>query len=89
MVLGYLAQNPSNTLWIVPCGLNFFNRHQFQSRSYADFGVPITVPGNLVGVYREGGEAKKKVKKKEFPPFVPVLPITRCKRKGVIGNKKN
>ncbi|KAF9366878.1 hypothetical protein BGX34_003978 [Mortierella sp. NVP85] len=60
MVLGYLAQNSSNTLRIVPCGLNFFNRHRFRSRFYADFGVPITVPDNLVTMYREGGEAKKK-----------------------------
>ncbi|KAI8347838.1 hypothetical protein B0O80DRAFT_192390 [Mortierella sp. GBAus27b] len=60
MVLGYLAQHSSNTLRIVPCGLNFFNRHRFRSRFYADFGVPITVPDNLVAMYREGGDAKKK-----------------------------
>ncbi|KAG0320153.1 hypothetical protein BGZ99_004675 [Dissophora globulifera] len=59
MVLGYLAQHPSKTLRIIPCGLNFFNRHRFRSRFYADYGVPITVPENLVSMYREGGDAKK------------------------------
>ncbi|KAG0369152.1 hypothetical protein BGZ54_000204 [Gamsiella multidivaricata] len=60
MVLGYLAQHPSKSLRIIPCGLNFFNRHRFRSRFYADYGLPITVPDNLVTMYREGGEAKKK-----------------------------
>lgn len=59
MVLGYLAQNPSKTLRIIPCGLNFFNRHRFRSRFYADYGPPMTVPDHLVAMYREGGEAKK------------------------------
>ncbi|KAF9196080.1 hypothetical protein BGZ49_002914 [Haplosporangium sp. Z 27] len=60
MVLGYLAQHPSKTLRIVPCGLNFFNRHRFRSRFYADYAHPITVPDNLVQLYREGGDSKKK-----------------------------
>ncbi|KAI1296362.1 hypothetical protein EDD11_007408 [Mortierella claussenii] len=60
MVLGYLAQHPSKTLRIVPCGLNFFNRHRFRSRFYADYSHPMTVPDHLVEMYREGGEAKKK-----------------------------
>ncbi|KAG0048721.1 hypothetical protein BGZ83_006385 [Gryganskiella cystojenkinii] len=59
MVLGYLAQHPSKTLRIIPCGLNFFNRHRFRSRFYADYGPPLTVPDHLVNMYREGGEAKK------------------------------
>ncbi|KAG0240617.1 hypothetical protein BGW41_006798 [Actinomortierella wolfii] len=59
MVLGYLAQHPSRTLRIIPCGLNFFNRHRFRSRFYADYGTPLTVPQRLVDKYREGGEAKK------------------------------
>ncbi|KAF9110956.1 hypothetical protein BGX27_005669 [Mortierella sp. AM989] len=60
MVLGYLAQHPSKTLRIIPCGLNFFNRHRFRSRFYADYGRPITVPDHLVQMYREGGDSKKK-----------------------------
>ncbi|KAI8601956.1 hypothetical protein EDD21DRAFT_287913, partial [Dissophora ornata] len=60
MVLGYLAQHPSRTLRIIPCGLNFFNRHRFRSRFYADYGDPITVPEELVTLYQQGGEAKKK-----------------------------
>ncbi|KAF9925152.1 hypothetical protein FBU30_005008 [Linnemannia zychae] len=59
MVLGYLAQNPSKTLRIIPCGLNFFNRHRFRSQFYADYGAPMTVPDHLINMYREGGEAKK------------------------------
>ncbi|KAF9970738.1 hypothetical protein BGZ73_006494 [Actinomortierella ambigua] len=59
MVLGYLEQHPSKTLRIIPCGLNFFNRHRFRSRFYADYGAPLTVPPRLVEKYREGGEAKK------------------------------
>ncbi|KAF9906725.1 hypothetical protein EC991_000317 [Linnemannia zychae] len=59
MVLGYLAQNPSKTLRIIPCGLNFFNRHRFRSQFYADYGAPMTVPDHLVAMYREGGESKK------------------------------
>ncbi|KAF9173823.1 hypothetical protein BGX21_011111 [Mortierella sp. AD011] len=60
MVLGYLAQHPSKTLRIIPCGLNFFNRHRFRSRFYADYGRPITVPDHLVQLYRDGGESKKR-----------------------------
>ncbi|KAG0269552.1 hypothetical protein DFQ27_003015 [Actinomortierella ambigua] len=59
MVLGYLSQHPSRTLRIIPCGLNFFNRHRFRSRFYADYGAPLTVPQRLVDKYREGGEGKK------------------------------
>lgn len=59
MILGYLAQHSSKTLRIIPCGLNFFNRHRFRSRFYADYGAPMTVPDHLVAMYREGGEAKK------------------------------
>ncbi|KAG0200955.1 hypothetical protein BGX28_006109 [Mortierella sp. GBA30] len=59
MVLGYLAQHPSKTLRIIPCGLNFFNRHRFRSHFYADYSHPLTVPDHLVNMYREGGEAKK------------------------------
>ncbi|KAF9898183.1 hypothetical protein BX616_004377 [Lobosporangium transversale] len=73
MVLGYLARQQQRqeeqhstaastpkTLRIIPCGLNFFNRHRFRSRFYADYGHPITVPDHLIEMYREGGEAKKK-----------------------------
>ncbi|KAF9186487.1 hypothetical protein BGZ50_002419 [Haplosporangium sp. Z 11] len=59
MVLGYLAQHPSKSLRIVPCGLNFYNRHRFRSHFYADYGQPLTVPDHLVTMYCEGGEAKK------------------------------
>ncbi|KAF9434363.1 hypothetical protein BGZ76_008139 [Entomortierella beljakovae] len=59
MVLGYLSQSQTNTLRIVPCGLNFFNRHRFRSHFYADYGRPLTVPNNLVQMYKEGGDAKK------------------------------
>ncbi|GJJ74996.1 glycerol-3-phosphate O-acyltransferase / dihydroxyacetone phosphate acyltransferase [Entomortierella parvispora] len=59
MVLGYLAQHPSKTLRIIPCGLNFFNRHRFRSRFYADYGPPLTVPDHLVEMYKVGGDSKK------------------------------
>ncbi|KAF9425815.1 hypothetical protein BGZ94_007199 [Podila epigama] len=59
MVLGYLAQHPSKNLRIIPCGLNFFNRHRFRSRFYADYGAPMDVPERLVNMYREGGDLKK------------------------------
>ena len=62
MVLGYLAQHPSKTLRIIPCGLNFFNRHRFRSRFYADYGPPLTVPDHLVEMYKVGGDSKKQGK---------------------------
>ncbi|CAG8592242.1 8622_t:CDS:2 [Ambispora gerdemannii] len=60
MALGYLASKEPDsfgnkrTLKIVPCGVNFFNRHRFRSRVFVDVGNTIEVEERLVEMYRQG-----------------------------------
>jgi 1-acyl-sn-glycerol-3-phosphate acyltransferase len=65
MSLGYLASKEPDAfgnerkLKIIPCGLNFFNRHRFRSRVFVDVGPPIEIEQRLVDLYRSGGEGKR------------------------------
>ncbi|RIA78732.1 hypothetical protein C1645_702617, partial [Glomus cerebriforme] len=65
MSLGYLASKEPDAfgkerkLKLVPCGLNFFNRHRFRSRVFVDVGHPIEIEQRLVDLYRSGGEGKR------------------------------
>ncbi|RHZ54195.1 hypothetical protein Glove_429g12 [Diversispora epigaea] len=66
MSLGYLSSNEPDArgnprkLKLVPCGLNFFNRHRFRSRVFAEVGPPIEIKEELIEMYRAGGESKRK-----------------------------
>ncbi|KAF9169922.1 hypothetical protein BGX21_009592 [Mortierella sp. AD011] len=59
MALGALAANPSLDLKIVCCGLNYFHPHRFRSRAVVEFSDPLTVPPELVEMYRKGGADKR------------------------------
>ncbi|GBC05154.1 hypothetical protein RclHR1_06060012 [Rhizophagus clarus] len=65
MSLGYLASKEPDAfgkerkLKIVPCGLNFFNRHRFRSRVFIDVGQPIEIEQRLVDLYKSGGDGKR------------------------------
>ncbi|KAI9775437.1 MAG: hypothetical protein M1835_005829 [Candelina submexicana] len=54
MALGALAANPDCDLKIVPCGMNYFHAHKFRSRAVIEFGNPVEVPPELVGMYKRG-----------------------------------
>ncbi|KAG5517901.1 hypothetical protein PMAC_000356 [Pneumocystis sp. 'macacae'] len=54
MALGALARNSAIGLKIVPCGMNYFNAHRFRSRAVLEFGMPLSIPGELVEQYRRG-----------------------------------
>ncbi|KAF8983662.1 hypothetical protein BGZ46_009802 [Entomortierella lignicola] len=60
MALGALAANPTLDLKIVCCGLNYFHPHRFRSRAVVEFGEPLTVPPELIEMYRKGGDEKRK-----------------------------
>ncbi|KAG9321512.1 hypothetical protein KVV02_001945 [Mortierella alpina] len=59
MALGALAANPDLDLKIVTCGLNYFHPHRFRSRAVVEFGEPLTVPPELVEMYKRGGAEKR------------------------------
>ncbi|KAI1291300.1 hypothetical protein EDD11_009025, partial [Mortierella claussenii] len=59
MALGALAANPSLDLKIICCGLNYFHPHRFRSRAVVEFGEPLTVPPELVEMYKKGGPDKR------------------------------
>ncbi|KAG9284247.1 hypothetical protein G9A89_002057 [Geosiphon pyriformis] len=65
MALGYLASKEPDaagnkrTLKIVPCGVNFFNRHRFRSRVFVNVGSTIEVEERLIELYRQGGAGKR------------------------------
>ncbi|KAG0347113.1 hypothetical protein BG004_000051 [Podila humilis] len=59
MALGALAANPDLDLKIVTCGLNYFHPHRFRSRAVVEFGEPMTVPPELVQMYKRGGAEKR------------------------------
>ncbi|KAF9346514.1 hypothetical protein BGX26_001962 [Mortierella sp. AD094] len=59
MALGALAANPTLDLKIVCCGLNYFHPHRFRSRAVVEFGEPLTVPPELIEMYKKGGPEKR------------------------------
>ncbi len=59
MALGAMSANPALTIKIVPVGLSYFHPHKFRSRAVVEFGTPIEVPQELVGMYKEGGANKR------------------------------
>ncbi|KAG0265433.1 hypothetical protein DFQ27_000647 [Actinomortierella ambigua] len=59
MALGALAANPDLDLKIVTCGLNYFHPHRFRSRAVVEFGDPLSVPPELVEMYKRGGAEKR------------------------------
>ncbi|KAG0243139.1 hypothetical protein BGW41_002779 [Actinomortierella wolfii] len=59
MALGALAANPDLDLKIVTCGLNYFHPHRFRSRAVVEFGDPLSVPPELVEMYKRGGADKR------------------------------
>lgn len=59
MALGALAANPDLDLKIVCCGLNYFHPHRFRSRAVVEFSEPLTVPPELVEMYKKGGADKR------------------------------
>ncbi|CAG8628244.1 2675_t:CDS:2, partial [Racocetra fulgida] len=66
MSLGYLASNEPDAsgnprrLKLVPCGLNFFDRHSFRSRVFVEIGPTIEIDNELIEMYRAGDESKRK-----------------------------
>lgn len=54
MALGALAESPDTDLKVVPVGMNYFHAHKFRSRAVVEFGQPITVPTELVDMYKHG-----------------------------------
>jgi len=78
MALGYLASREPDasgkprTLKIVPCGLNFFNRHRYRSRVFIEIGPTIEVEERLVDMYRRGGDAKRRGRN-NVPVRAPIL----------------
>ncbi|CAG8510134.1 18713_t:CDS:2 [Dentiscutata erythropus] len=66
MSLGYLASNEPDAsgkprkLKLVPCGLNFFDRHSFRSRVFVEIGPTIEIDNELIEMYKAGDESKRK-----------------------------
>lgn len=60
MALGAMSANPGLNVRIVPVGLSYFHPHKFRSRAVVEFGAPIDVPRELVGLFEQGGEGKRK-----------------------------
>ncbi|SNX84850.1 related to SCT1 - glycerol 3-phosphate/dihydroxyacetone phosphate dual substrate acyltransferase [Melanopsichium pennsylvanicum] len=60
MALGAMSANKDLNVRIVPVGLSYFHPHKFRSRAVVEFGSPIDVPRELVGLFDEGGEGKRK-----------------------------
>ncbi|EFX01016.1 glycerol-3-phosphate acyltransferase [Grosmannia clavigera kw1407] len=54
MALGALAESPDCDLRIMPVGMNYFHAHKFRSRAVVEFGPPLSVPAELVAMYRDG-----------------------------------
>ncbi|CAG8703890.1 16733_t:CDS:2 [Acaulospora morrowiae] len=65
MSLGYLASKEPDALGrprklkLVPCGLNFFNRHRFRSRVFIEVGQTIEINEELIEMYRAGKDSKR------------------------------
>ncbi|KAJ1018806.1 hypothetical protein NDA16_004611 [Ustilago loliicola] len=60
MALGAMSANKDLNVRIVPVGLSYFHPHKFRSRAVVEFGSPIDVPRELVGLFDQGGEGKRK-----------------------------
>ncbi|KAK9453921.1 hypothetical protein V1511DRAFT_461738 [Dipodascopsis uninucleata] len=54
MALGALEHNPECDIKIVPCGMNYFHPQKFRSRAVVEFGPPLSVPKELVEMYKQG-----------------------------------
>ncbi|CAG8761234.1 19856_t:CDS:2, partial [Racocetra persica] len=59
MALGAMAAYPGLDVKIVPCGLNYFQAHQFRSRAVIEFGPPISISSELVEKYNKNGLDRK------------------------------
>ena len=59
MALGAMSNNPTLEVTIVPVGLSYFHPHRFRSRAVIEFGTPMTIPSELVELFRTGGEKKR------------------------------
>lgn len=60
MALGAMSANPGLKVRIVPVGLSYFHPHKFRSRAVVEFGAPLDVPRELVGLFEQGGDGKRK-----------------------------
>ena len=60
MALGAMSANKDLNVRIVPVGLSYFHPHKLRSRAVVEFGSPIDVPRELVGLFDQGGEGKRK-----------------------------
>jgi len=59
MALGAMSNNPALQVTIVPVGLSYFHPHRFRSRAVIEFGNPMTIPSELVELFKIGGEKKR------------------------------
>ncbi|KAJ3368344.1 hypothetical protein GGF31_006435 [Allomyces arbusculus] len=59
MALGAMAAFPGLDVKLVPVGLNYFHADRFRSRAVVEYGAPISVPADLVDMYRRGGAEKR------------------------------
>lgn len=59
MALGAMANHPELKVKIVPVGLSYFHAHRFRSRAVVEFGPPMNVPEELVGMFKQGGPSKR------------------------------
>ncbi|KAI0082696.1 glycerol-3-phosphate O-acyltransferase [Panus rudis PR-1116 ss-1] len=59
MALGAMANHPELKVKIVPVGLSYFHAHKFRSRAVVEFGTPMDVPDELVGMFKQGGPSKR------------------------------
>lgn len=59
IALGAMCKYPGLNVKIVPVGLSYFHAHRFRSRAAVEYGVPITVPLELVKMY-EGTELERR-----------------------------
>ncbi|KAK2466946.1 hypothetical protein APHAL10511_001204 [Amanita phalloides] len=59
MALGAMANDPGVQVRIVPVGLSYFHAHKFRSRAVVEFGSALTVPNELVEMFKLGGTQKR------------------------------
>ncbi|KAI3645766.1 hypothetical protein MP228_008694 [Amoeboaphelidium protococcarum] len=77
MALGAMADNAELDVKIVPCGLHYFHPHQFRSRAVIEFGKPLTVPSDLISLYKsgasKGGAEGKNIKKEACQALMQII----------------